>query len=95
MWREVSKPDGQHISALVLVAEYAHGACGHGHRIATYTYLRVVVAYCSCSSVAVKKARAVYDDGKVLRSAELSGRASLLRRLRLLTIPLSNSCATK
>ena len=36
MWRETSKPAGQHIGAPVLVAEDAHSACGHGHRIATY-----------------------------------------------------------
>ena len=95
MWREASKPVGQHIGAPVLVAEYAHGACGHVHRIATYIHPRVIVAYCSCSSVAVRKACVVCDDGKELRSARLSGRASLLRRLRLLITLLSNSCATK
>ena len=41
MWREAIKPVGQHIGAPVLVAEYAHGACGHVHRIATYIHPRV------------------------------------------------------
>ena len=95
MWREAGKPVGHHINAPVLVAEDAHSSCGHSHCIATHIQLRVIVAYCSCSSVAVRKACAVCDDGKELRSAGLSGRALLLRRLRLLITLLSNSCVTK